>query len=51
MHLFKQMTANNITLDEYPFRKELAMEAYLIENENILKLDNDIFSDPSIIDA
>lgn len=51
MNIFKQITANNIALEEYPFRKELAMEAYLIENESILKLDSDNFSDPSIIEA
>lgn len=51
MELFRQITANNIELTEYPFWKELAMEAYLIENENVLKLDNDNFSDVSILDA
>lgn len=51
MNIFKQITANNITLEEYPYLKELAMEAYLIENESILKLDEDNFSEPTIIDA
>ncbi len=50
MELLKQITANNIELKEYPFIKELAMEAYLIENENILKLDNSNFSDVTILD-
>ena len=38
MEIFRQITANNIELKEYPFLKELAMEAYLIENEEIQNL-------------
>lgn len=51
MQVFRQFTANNITLQPYPFRKELAMEAYLIENESILQLDESDFSDVEILDA
>lgn len=51
MEIFKQITANNITLKEYPFWKELAMEAYLLENEEILKLDKENFNDVTILDA
>ncbi|NOQ24594.1 MAG: hypothetical protein GQ564_04455 [Bacteroidales bacterium] len=51
MEIFKQITANNIELKEYPFLKELAMEAYLIENEDILKLDNENFADIVVLDA
>ena len=51
MEIFKQITANNIELTEYPFLKELAMEAYLIENEGVLKLDNVNFSSPTVLDA
>ena len=43
MEIFRQITANNIELKEYPFLKELAMEAYLMENEDILKLDAEYF--------
>lgn len=50
MKLFKQVTANNIELSPYPFRRELAMEAYLIENEDILTLDNDNFTEVAILD-
>lgn len=49
--MFRQITANNIVLKEYKFLKELAMEAYLLENEDILKLDDKNFSDVSILDA
>lgn len=51
MEIFRQITANNIELREYPFLKELAMEAYLMENEDILKLDSDNFADVNILDA
>ncbi len=50
MKIFKQVTANNIELTSYPFKKELAMEAYLIENEEILALDNDNFTEVAILD-
>ena len=32
MEVFRQVTANNLTLKNYPFWKELAMEAYLLRN-------------------
>ncbi len=51
MEIFKQITANNLILKEYPFWKELAMEAYLLENEGILKLDKENFNDVEILDA
>lgn len=51
MEIFRQITANNIELKEYPFLKELAMEAYLMENEEVLKLDTGNFSDVSVLDA
>lgn len=51
MELFRQITASNIELKEYAFWKELAMEAYLIENEEILKLDKQNFNDVTVLDA
>lgn len=51
MEIFRQITANNITLKDYPFWKELAMEAYLLENEDILVLDKENFNDVTILDA
>lgn len=50
MKIFKQVTANNIELTPYPFKKELAMEAYLIENEDILTLDNENFTEVAVLD-
>jgi hypothetical protein len=50
LEIFRQITANNINLVEYPFRRELAMEAYLIENEEILQLDKENFVDVSVLD-
>ena len=51
MQIFKQVTANNINLERYPFMKELAMEAYLLENEEILNLDKSNFTEVEILDA
>lgn len=51
MELFRQITANNIELKPYPFLKELAMEAYLMENGDVLKLDSENFNDVEILDA
>ncbi len=50
MEIFKQITANGIILKEYPFIKELAMEAYLLENGDILKLDKTNFDSVSVLD-
>ncbi len=51
MRVFKHVTANDIALSPMPFLRELSMESYLVENENILKLDEDNFSDVSILDV
>lgn len=51
MQIYRQITANNIELKAYPFRRELAMEAYLMENEEVLKLDTNDFSDVTVLDA
>lgn len=51
MEIFRQITANNIKLKDYPFLRELAMEAYLMENEDILKLDTENFADVTVLDA
>jgi hypothetical protein len=51
MAVFRQFTANSISMKPYPFWKELAMEAYLLENEDILKLDEQNFSEVEVLDA
>lgn len=51
MEIFRQITANNIAMKSYPFWKELAMEAYLLENEDILNLDEQNFSDVTVVEA
>jgi len=51
MEIYRQITANNIVLQEYPFIKELAMEAYLIENEEVLSLDKHNFANVTVLDA
>lgn len=47
--ILRHLTANEVQLFPMPFKRELSMEAYLVENENILSLDNDVFSDVNII--
>lgn len=47
MRLYRHFTANDEKIKEFPFRRELSMEAYLIENESVLALDDDAFSDVS----
>jgi hypothetical protein len=51
MRILKHFTANEVKFSPMPFKRELSMEAYLIENEDILALDNtdDVFSDVTII--
>ena len=51
MQILKHLTANNIHLEAMPFQRELSMEAYLIENEGVLALDNEIFDSVEIIEA
>ena len=51
MQLFKHFTANNIQLEPYPFRRELSMESYLIDNEGVLALDDDVFSNVEVLEA
>ena len=51
MQILRHITANSIELKEMPFQRELSMEAYLIENENVLALDKDTFSSVEVIDA
>ena len=49
MKLHRHFTANEEQLESFPFRRELSMESYLVENEGVLALDNDTFSDVVII--
>lgn len=45
MYLRKHFSANNVLIEEFPFRRELAMEAYLIENPTVLALGTEGFND------
>ena len=49
MKLLKHFTANDEKLTPYPFKRELSMEAYLIDNMNVLALDDNTFSSVDII--
>jgi len=48
MKVFRHFTANDEYIERLPFKRELSMEAYLIENETILELD-DTYNDVEII--
>jgi len=45
------MSINSVSLKPFPFPRELSMEAYLIENPDVLALDDDELATVSIIDA
>jgi len=49
VRLLRHFTANEEQLDSFPFKRELSMESYLVENEGILALDDDSYSDVAII--
>ena len=49
MRIHTHMTANEEALERFDFRRELSMESYLVENPSILSLDNDSYSDVSIV--
>lgn len=50
MRVLRQVTINDERLEKFPFRRELSMQAYLMENEEILNLDTDIYTDVQIYD-
>lgn len=51
MFLYKHLTANSIKLTDFPFKREVAMEAYLIENEPVLALNSKEFLDVTILES
>jgi hypothetical protein len=51
MQLYRHVTANHVALSPMPFQRELSMEAYLIENPDILALDEDDLAEVTIVEA
>jgi hypothetical protein len=51
MFLHKHFSANNVAIEKFPFMREIAMEAYLIENETILSLETEGFNEVSIVES
>ena len=47
MNIYSHVSANGSELEPFPFPSELAMEGYLAENPDVLKLDNEV---PRIIE-
>jgi len=50
MKILRHFTANDEQLSPFPFKRELSMESYLVENEGVLALDNESFYDVEIIE-
>ncbi len=46
--ILRHFTANDEQLEPFNFKRELSMESYLVENEGVLGLDNDVFASVSI---
>jgi len=51
MRIYRHMTANDVQLEAFPFKRELSMEAYLIDNGGVLALDDDVFGNVDIVAA
>jgi hypothetical protein len=51
MRIYRHLTANDVRLEPFPFKRELSMEAYLIDNASVLALDDEVFTSVEIIDA
>ncbi len=49
MYLHKHISANNVVIDSFPFQREIAMEAYLIENPAVLSMETDGFNEVDIL--
>lgn len=50
MRILRHFTANDEYLEPFPFKRELSMESYLVENEGVLALDDDSFCNVDIIE-
>jgi len=51
MQIYHHFSVNNIALEPFPFARELSMAAYFVENQKVLRLDNDDFSTVEIIES
>lgn len=49
MYINKHFSANGVHIQPFPFKRELSMESYLIENETILGLNSEGFGDVAIV--
>ncbi|WP_276975139.1 hypothetical protein [Flavobacterium filum] len=49
MYLHKHISANNVSIDNFPFQREIAMEAYLIENPTVLSMETEGFNEVDIL--
>lgn len=49
MYIKKHFNINNVTLEKYDFDRELNMESFLIENEEVIQINSDWLKDVSIL--
>ncbi len=51
MRILQHFSANQLRLSPFPFRRELSMESYLVDNPDVLTLDDVTYCDPQILDS
>jgi hypothetical protein len=49
--MYSHFSANHIPLERFPFRMELAMEGYLMENADVLRLGDEAYYDVEILES
>lgn len=49
MRILRHFTANDVQFEPFPFKRELSMQAYLVDNEGVLSLDDQDLCDAEII--
>lgn len=50
MRVLRHFSANDEQLESFPFKRELSMESYLVENEGVLALDDELFCNVEIVE-
>jgi hypothetical protein len=49
--MYSHFSANHIPLERFPFRMELAMEGYIMENADVLRLGDEAYFDVEILES
>jgi hypothetical protein len=51
VQLLRHFSANAVQLDPFPFKRELSMAAYVVENEGVLALDSETLSNVEVVET